>query len=706
MKSQYIRSFFVALFLFPLILNAQETSLTQFKTSISIGKAPVIFTTSFDDKVAAKIESTNNIKDDDKEEYARYTNYALNSLLQSGLVLYGDPMTVFVEKVAAKLLANEPNLEKELQFYVIKSNITNALCTDPGVIFITTGLISQIENEAQLAYIIAHEIVHYQEKHLEESFNKSKETNLEITTSYEDLVLLSKDHEFEADANALKLYHAAGYSDKEINTVFDVLMYSYLTFDEVKIDNSFFGNPEVYIPESYFPEKANPILAFEEYDDSKSTHPNIRRRKDAIANEIEKYRDWKNNSHFIETEEFSYVQNIARFESVRENLMRSDYIKSLYEIYILEKEFPKNEFLQTSKALAWLFMSQTNLSGKKRSFIKKIDEKEGSISMVYSFLSKLSSEEMALMAVRQTHDIHKEFPSSKRIKEIRDEAISALAHVRRFDINKLEKISYLDAIKLREEYLTDTVQTDTLAIEGESKYDKIKRIRAKQSSTKSTTELIDENFSAFLLYDLVGNREFNEIYEKEIEKIKNEKGYTSLSKKERKQLKKERNKKLEGDIILITPQLEANYKGNFDLDKTLLFYDIMVKEIPKYAPTERVYDNSIALAEDFTTEKYNEACLINSYLVQKINLNNGEFKDQIIDYEDMQGLIKKFNNPYLVLISGEANKSSIFRNSLSGKAQYIEISTGNVLKSNYYSVNLKIRKASVGGLVFEVFSKF
>jgi hypothetical protein len=692
--------------LFPLILNAQETSLTQFKTSISIGKAPVIFTTSFDDKVAAKIESTNNIKDDDKEEYARYTNYALNSLLQSGLVLYGDPMTVFVEKVAAKLLANEPNLEKELQFYVIKSNITNALCTDPGVIFITTGLISQIENEAQLAYIIAHEIVHYQEKHLEESFNKSKETNLEITTSYEDLVLLSKDHEFEADANALKLYHAAGYSDKEINTVFDVLMYSYLTFDEVKIDNSFFGNPEVYIPESYFPEKANPILAFEEYDDSKSTHPNIRRRKDAIANEIEKYRDWKNNSHFIETEEFSYVQNIARFESVRENLMRSDYIKSLYEIYILEKEFPKNEFLQTSKALAWLFMSQTNLSGKKRSFIKKIDEKEGSISMVYSFLSKLSSEEMALMAVRQTHDIHKEFPSSKRIKEIRDEAISALAHVRRFDINKLEKISYLDAIKLREEYLTDTVQTDTLAIEGESKYDKIKRIRAKQSSTKSTTELIDENFSAFLLYDLVGNREFNEIYEKEIEKIKNEKGYTSLSKKERKQLKKERNKKLEGDIILITPQLEANYKGNFDLDKTLLFYDIMVKEIPKYAPTERVYDNSIALAEDFTTEKYNEACLINSYLVQKINLNNGEFKDQIIDYEDMQGLIKKFNNPYLVLISGEANKSSIFRNSLSGKAQYIEISTGNVLKSNYYSVNLKIRKASVGGLVFEVFSKF
>lgn len=706
MISKKIKSFCAVLFLLPLTINAQDNFFDNFKTTTSIGQAPAIFTSTFDEKVAAKIESTSKISKKDKKKYAQYTNYALNSLLQSGLVLYGDPMTQLVDKVAAKLLENEPQLSKELQFYVIKSNITNALCTDPGVIFITTGLIAQIENEAQLAYVIAHEIVHYQEKHHEESFNKTKENSLNPSASYEDLVLLSKDHEFEADAKALKLYHAAGYSDKEINTVFDVLMYSYLTFDEVKIDSTFFGNPNIYIPQSYFPEKANPILAFEEYDDSKSTHPNIRRRKEAISNEVEKYNNWKDNSNFIAIEEFELAQNIARFESVRGNLLKSNYVKALYEIYILEKQFPNNEYLQTSKALAWLFMSQTNLSGRKSSFVSKVKEKEGSISMLYSFISKLSPEELVLMSVRQTQDIHQEFPASKRIKEIRDETILILAHVRKFEINRLEKISYLEALKLRDQYIDEIVEQDTTTIEGESKYDKIRRIRALQSSTESTTELIDENFSAFLLYDLASSREFYEIFEKEKEAIKVSRNPAKLSKKERRQEKKAKNKKLEGDIIVINPQLEAVHKGFLDLNKTILFYNLMEESIRKYAPKGRLQNKSHVLSEDFTTEKHNETSLINSYLYQKSNLNNGNFRDHLIDNEEMQAFLEKYNNPHLVLITGKANKSSIFRNDISGSAQYIDIASGSIIKSNYYSMSLRVRKASVGGLAYGVFSKF
>lgn len=62
---------------------------------------------------------------------------------------------------------------------------------------------------------MAHEIVHYQENHLQKSYNQSKEASLDPSSTYQDLVMLSKDHEFEADIKALKLYHAAGYSEKE-----------------------------------------------------------------------------------------------------------------------------------------------------------------------------------------------------------------------------------------------------------------------------------------------------------------------------------------------------------------------------------------------------------------------------------------------------------------------------------------------------------
>ncbi|RFC55560.1 M48 family metallopeptidase [Brumimicrobium aurantiacum] len=694
---------FYCFLLMTISVFGQEDSFNNFKTTLSVGEPPSIFTTAFEDKVKARMETATEVEEDQREHFSISTNYSLNNLLTSGLVLYGDPMTKFVNKVADKLLENKPVLKEELQFFVIKTNITNALCTEPGVIFITTGLLSQIENEAQLAYVLSHEIVHYQEKHIQHSYNNSNDNALS-TTEYEDMVMLSKDHEFEADANALELYHAAGYSDLEINTVFDVLMYSYLTFDEIAIDDSFFGNPDIYIPESYFPEEANPILAFEDYDDSKSTHPNIRKRREAIADEIRKYGNWKENSHFLGTEEFTYVRNIARFESVRGNLLKAEYINALYDIYILEKLFPNNEFLQVNKALAYLGLAQGYLANKKRSLVKGKKDKEGAISLLYGFFSELSTNEMVILSVRQIQDVHKAFPDSKRIKEIRNNAISNISHLRSFNVNRLEKISYHEAVELREEFLADTIQKDSISEEKElSKYDRIKRIRAEQSSTKSTTELTDENFSKFLLFDLVTDREFNNIIEEEQEKIDEERNQKTPSKKEKKQIKED---KIEGDILLLTPSLQAQKYQEFNLKKTLLFYDLMDDAISKHAPKGRIVNMGISISNDFTTEKYNEVCILTSYLIQKSNLDNGKFKDHYIDYTEMNDLLGDLTTPHILLISGEANKKSVFKNRLSGSALYINLENGEIEKSENYKVALKIRKASVGGLAFEIFSKF
>ncbi len=97
-------------------------------------------------------------------------HYGIDKILQSGLVIYGDDISNYVTKVANKLLKKEPKLRKELRFYTIKSNVTNAFSTDQGIIVVTSGLISQITSEAHLAYILAHEIAHYTEKHVVEGF--------------------------------------------------------------------------------------------------------------------------------------------------------------------------------------------------------------------------------------------------------------------------------------------------------------------------------------------------------------------------------------------------------------------------------------------------------------------------------------------------------------------------------------------------------
>jgi len=79
-------------------------------------------------------------------------------LLLSGDKLFNDPLTIYVNKVADELLKNEPELRKKIKIYVTKSSDVNAHAFDKGFIFINVGLLAQLENEAQLAFILSHEI--------------------------------------------------------------------------------------------------------------------------------------------------------------------------------------------------------------------------------------------------------------------------------------------------------------------------------------------------------------------------------------------------------------------------------------------------------------------------------------------------------------------------------------------------------------------
>lgn len=687
---------------------SQMSSFDNFKTTRSVGESPAVFKQSFEESVQSNLENITLLDEKNKISYARLTAYQINKVLKTGYVLYGDPMTNFVQKVGNNLLRNVPNLQSKIQFFVLKNNMTNALCTEPGIIFITTGLLAQIENEAQLAYIMSHEIAHYQEQHLQITYKerhvkldkkkgKIKDTKIETGDSYKDMVLLSKDHEFDADAEALTLYNEAGYSKVEISKVFDVLMYSYLSFDEIPIGDDFFGNPKVYIPSSYFPEKANPIKAFEDYDDTKSSHPNIRKRKEAILQELKRFSNWQDNVRFFDEEEFKYIQNIARFETVRENVILGEYGKALYEIYILEKTFPKNQYLETTKAIVWSYLGQLATSGRSTSLVSNISKTEGNISLIYGFFKKLSKEELALLAMREVEDIYRDFPNVPVIKEVRDVMIRNLAHIKKFKIGQMEEISYYEAIELRDNIDTLITQNDTLNIEGESKYDRIRRIRIKQSSSQSLTELNDENFSRFLLYDLVSDDEFNKIYHEETKKSKNNSTTENLTDKEL-----FKNK----EMILMPPYLEAAKRKKYDVEATMKLNEIYQAQVSKQTKKKSLVNIGAELNTAFTTEAYNEISLLSDYYLFLVNLKSDNTAATFIDKDDLTSYLAKHNNPFMLLVIGEANSYSIFNNRLKGKAQYIDIATGDIYVSSNYYVNYRICKASVGGLVHSIFSKF
>ena len=369
-----------------------QTSFEKYSPLKAVGKQPEFLSMSVEERlIKASERSRPTLSDDDKTIFLEEIEYNFEELINSGLILYGDEATKYIEKVARKLLENDPKLNRNLEFYALRSNVTNALSTDQGVIFVTVGLLAQLENEAQLAYILSHEIAHYRGRHIEKSYKESKEVGKDDMNHR--IVMLSnhsKEQELEADRKGIELYHKAGYKKSELLSTFDVLMYSYLPFDEVILDHRYYQTDRLFIPDSYYPEMVNPILANDDYDDSKSSHPNIRRRREEIREAVVEYSNWGDKEFLYSKEEFERVRSLARFETVREFLLDCEYANALYSIYLLEEDYPNNLYLNRCKAHAWYGLVQFKMRGRFSRTTDKPSNVEGESHAMHYLLREFS----------------------------------------------------------------------------------------------------------------------------------------------------------------------------------------------------------------------------------------------------------------------------------------------------------------------------
>src|SRR5690554_2248754 len=126
MITKLMRHLYLFLFVLPFTIYSQETDFNNFKTTKAVGEPPSIFTASYQERVEDRKGKITEVSDEHIDNYAMRTTYSLNNILKTGYVLYGDPMTLYIQKIAANLFKNEPSLKDELQFYVIKNNITRS----------------------------------------------------------------------------------------------------------------------------------------------------------------------------------------------------------------------------------------------------------------------------------------------------------------------------------------------------------------------------------------------------------------------------------------------------------------------------------------------------------------------------------------------------------------------------------------------------
>lgn len=278
------------------------------------------------------------------DEFLLRNNYFIDELLNSGKVLFGDPLSEYVNLVADKVMVNDLELRSKLRFYVVKSNEVNAFATNAGIIFITVGLIAQIENEAQLAFVLSHEIAHIEKYHSIETVleaQKVMERNRRDYAGYDDRIRVlssfSREKELEADSLGFKRYISAGYDKNAAVTMMDVLQFSFTPFVDVKFDPAI-----LELDSMKFPDKCRLLtppaipLSTDETDDSKSTHPNIKKRREMLSAAADRTTGIGEN-FIIGKSPFEIVRRTARNEMIHLDLIERHYMDALYNAVALNK---------------------------------------------------------------------------------------------------------------------------------------------------------------------------------------------------------------------------------------------------------------------------------------------------------------------------------------------------------------------------------
>lgn len=178
-----------------------------------------------------------------------HTAEELDRQMENADYLYPDPaLQAYVQGVMQKLYPEYPGV---IRVRVVDSPSLNAFALPNGSIYINTGMLARLDNEAQMATVLAHEGVHFTHKH-----SWQQRRNVKTSTAFSNTFGLvtgipllgdlmaassvygfSQDLEREADEEGFRRLQAAGYDVSQAPLTFEYLL---AEVEALEIDEPYF----------------------------------------------------------------------------------------------------------------------------------------------------------------------------------------------------------------------------------------------------------------------------------------------------------------------------------------------------------------------------------------------------------------------------------------------------------------------------------
>ena len=237
--------------------------------------------------------------------------------------IYNDAVVQdYVQNLGTKLVPRSMKNKKKFVFIVVENTIQNANIRPNGLAYIYTGLLKSVENEAQLAAVISHEIAHVIYEHVAKVSKKEKKGKSTkgifdtghklLFDNYKDLTALSNsiidsrlssytsDQELQADRVGLSFMMMAGYDPRESPLFW-------------KNNYNFYGKTEIPTQAVTFTKFA--VNKLTEEEKPKSNKKGASEEPDLTADLIK----WKTNNYREESRK-TYPEDLERFETLNQHI--------------------------------------------------------------------------------------------------------------------------------------------------------------------------------------------------------------------------------------------------------------------------------------------------------------------------------------------------------------------------------------------------
>jgi hypothetical protein len=290
-----------------------------------------------------------------------------------------DSLQWFIESIVQKLVQSNKLLFPPKLVLIQNRPDVNALSAADGTLIVYIGLISEMKNESQLAFVLAHEIAHLELQHVRAKITESIERG-HLRSEMKNLAELASDkasvvnlknlkqiwysqgsnsrlRERQADSLAFEMMDKAGYAVEESISALTLLDQSKV----LKLDLEFMTQldlPTYPLKDEWFTKrpailsKLREDMVFEK--DSVVSHPDIDLRKQILNTRMKYWSGFENiqEDHFVRE-----MILLASFQQIESALVKEKYDLCLYLALRLRYQIPKNAYLTSivAKVFSELF---------------------------------------------------------------------------------------------------------------------------------------------------------------------------------------------------------------------------------------------------------------------------------------------------------------------------------------------------------------